>query len=94
MRRLCYKCRQPIEGPRCKPCERDRSRSRGTPTQQGYGPAWQRFSKRLRQEHPWCLNCGASQNLTVDHVVPRSSAGGFRVLCCCCEKHCCGCGTQ
>ena len=87
MKRQCYKCRRLIEGgQRCKPCERERSRARGTPAQQGYPPSWQRFSRQLRQQQPWCERCGSGSNLTVDHVVPHSSAGGFRVLCRSCHS--------
>lgn len=40
----------------------------------------------LRQHRPWCEACGSQNDLTVDHIVPRSlggtdDIGNLRVLC-------------
>lgn len=79
---LCADCRQPTRyGPRCQPCTRARARLRPTPAQRGYGPEWQRLSRAVREEQPWCGKCGTMRDLSVDHVIPGSLDAGVRVLC-------------
>ena len=46
-----------------------------------YGRAWTTFSKQLRREQPWWSRCGTDEDLTVDHVLPGTGAGGYMVLC-------------
>lgn len=51
-----------------------------------YDAAWNRLSKQARTEQPWCTRCGATDDLTVDHVLPGSTAGGVMVLCRSCNS--------
>ena len=46
-----------------------------------YDAAWSRYSAQLRKEQPWCSRCGSDQDLTVDHIIPGTTAGGVQVLC-------------
>jgi len=92
MNRLCPKGHLVPSGQRCRLCERERSRSRPTATQRGYGADWQRRSAELRAAEPWCHNprcpyddVGSARNpLTVHHIRPVSLYGGdgpLTVLC-------------
>ena len=51
-----------------------------------YGNQWRKLSERLRKEQPWCTMCGYDQDLTVDHVIPGTIAGGLIVLCRSCNS--------
>jgi 5-methylcytosine-specific restriction endonuclease McrA len=46
-----------------------------------YRGQWARLSKEQIERVPYCEVCGATKDLTADHVVPRSLAGGLRTLC-------------
>ena len=46
-----------------------------------YHGDWARLRKQAIQKHPWCAWCGATADLTVDHVTNRSVADGLQVLC-------------
>lgn len=35
--------------------------------QRGYDSAWNRLSRRARKIQPWCLDCGATDDLQADH---------------------------
>jgi 5-methylcytosine-specific restriction enzyme A len=86
--RLCPGCgmKKPTSG-RCDSCrkqyEREKSRRRralkGTTSQRGYGTDHQRLSKLAIAQHPWCMDCGKTSDLTGDHIVPTSK-GGRNVL--------------
>ena len=78
--RPCLTCGQLTRGSsRCATC-------RQTTAGRGYGSAWQQRSRALIARMPWCLWCGATRDLTVDHIVPLSQGGSnesdnLRVLC-------------
>jgi 5-methylcytosine-specific restriction endonuclease McrA len=38
-------------------------------TQRGYGAAWQALSRAQRRAVPYCARCGATDDLTADHIV-------------------------
>jgi len=42
-------------------------------------PAWRRLSAKARKEQPWCTLCGATEDLTADHIVPLSKGGALLV---------------
>lgn len=48
----------------CRPPDHELSASR-----RGYDSAWVRLSRRARRLQPWCIDCGTSSDLTVDHSV-------------------------
>lgn len=90
----CLGCRRVFtgKGPRCAPCstqyETARVARRGTRAQRGYGPAWIKASKAAIAAQPYCSVCGTTEDLTGDHLLPKSMGGtaehGVRVLC---RKH-------
>jgi 5-methylcytosine-specific restriction enzyme A len=77
-------------GSRCGPCQAtwdtQHERTRGTRTQRGYGNDWLRLSKQAIAHQPWCSQCGTSEDLTADHLVPLAAGGtstpeNVQVLC-------------
>ena len=42
----------------------------------GKGPRWDRLRKRVLTEEPRCRECGTTEDLEVDHIVPTSRGGG------------------
>jgi 5-methylcytosine-specific restriction protein A len=91
VRHPCLDCTALIDvGSRCRSCkaalQARRDARRGTPSQRGYDSAWVTVSKRARQQQGWCSNCGATYDLTADHIVPlrlggTSDEGNVIVLC-------------
>ena len=66
--RSCLGCGVKIpSGSRCVTC--------GNTTARGLGAAWQRLARQVIREQPWCYWCGATSDLTADHLVPRSQGG-------------------
>lgn len=87
----CLVCLTPTSGTRCPSCERAHERQRGTPTQRGYTYAWSRIVAEAIEAQPWCSVCGATADLTGDHIVPLSRGGSndranCRVLCRSCNS--------
>ena len=60
---------------RCDECQRMNDLRRGTTTQRGYGSRWQHMAKSYLRNHRVCVNCGATTDLTVDHIVPLARGG-------------------
>lgn len=86
----CLTCGVPTSnGSRCKPHqaqhETRRVARRGTREQRGYGRTWIKARARAIRQQPFCSNCGATEDLTGDHVVPLARGGtietGVGVLC-------------
>jgi 5-methylcytosine-specific restriction endonuclease McrA len=67
--------------PRCDEHSQHRHAGPSRTPRTRYGAQWDRLSKQLRQEQPWCTRCGSDQDLTVDHIIPGSVEGGLMVLC-------------
>ena len=65
----CLGCGEPTDGPRCPECsaENERAAERPTHTRRGYNAAWERLSRRARRLQRFCSDCGATEDLTVDH---------------------------
>lgn len=71
MYRPCTRCGEPHMGSgQCVDCRReaDAHRSRASRQSRGYDAAWVRLSKRARRLQPFCTDCGAVDDLTVDHT--------------------------
>ncbi len=85
--RSCIDCRAliPANRRRCVACERRREQLRGSPTARGYDGAYQRRRRELfAGGQAECELCGATSDLTADHVVPLVRGGydsELRVLC-------------
>ena len=64
---------------RCRDClreyERERRQRRGSTAQRGYGHAWQELRRVQLARQPYCAECGATADLTVDHIVPLARGG-------------------
>jgi 5-methylcytosine-specific restriction endonuclease McrA len=77
----------PAQWKRCERCAdgRPNLRAGATTAQRGYGAAHQRRSRHARALHPFCAECGATEDLTADHVEPLANGGHplgeLRVLC-------------
>lgn len=70
----CTHCGTPVKATLCDECRRrtDRRRikkRRDRPSRhaRGYDSAWTRLSERARRMQPWCLDCGATEDLQADH---------------------------
>lgn len=55
-------------------------------TARGYTSQWQRTSRAAIAAHPWCTHCGATHDLTTDHITPKRHGGtdhadNLQVLC-------------
>ena len=61
--------------------EREHQRNRGTPTQRGYGRAYQKARQQLLASATVCAWCGYGPRdgdpLTADHLVPLAHGGGY-----------------
>ncbi|WP_099022637.1 HNH endonuclease [Mycolicibacterium palauense] len=49
-------------------------RVRRGPGQAAHDQVWRALSIRARRAQPWCSDCGATEDLTADHVIPKSAA--------------------
>ena len=66
--RPCTDCGEPSPATRCPDCGIEREARRGSASSRGYDAAWARLSARARRLQPFCTDCGATENLTVDHT--------------------------
>jgi 5-methylcytosine-specific restriction endonuclease McrA len=65
--------------------------ARGTRKQRGYDETHLRLRKLVIAAQPWCSLCGATSDLTVDHIIPLKRGGetrldNYRVLCRSCNS--------
>lgn len=67
--RPCIECGEPTDAPRCEECAPPRSQptERAGTTARGYDRTWRKLSERARRLQPFCSDCGATADLTVDH---------------------------
>lgn len=80
MLRPCLTCGTPTQGNCCP-----RHRRPGA-TARGYTSQWHRTSRATIAATPWCQHCGATDDLTTDHVTPKAAGGSddpanLQVLC-------------
>lgn len=70
----CLTCGLPSAATRCDEhtLEQARRESRRDTEHPAYAnrARWKNTSRRARAAQPWCLDCGATTDLTVDHIVP------------------------
>jgi 5-methylcytosine-specific restriction endonuclease McrA len=81
----------PPDWKRCDACAGGRPNLRtATTSQRGYGAAHQRRARAAIALHPWCSECGATDDLTADHLIPLAKGGNplgaLRVLCRSCNS--------
>ena len=78
--RPCAGCGRVVRASRCVDCQRVKERQRPTRTQRGYDYSWNKLSKQLRQQQPFCSIPGCTnKDLTVDHIIPLSEAPYLRL---------------
>lgn len=74
-------CGEPSPESRCPlhPHLQPKKRSR---EERGYDDAWRKLSQRARELQPWCSTCGATEDLTADHLQwPARTLKHVDVLC-------------
>lgn len=88
--RPCSGCGVVIRGTsKCVQCRRAAERLRPKRSDRGYDYKWAKLSKQLREQHPFCKECGTTKDLTVDHIIPlvdlhpelRYEISNLQVLC-------------
>lgn len=80
--RPCIVCGRLVRnGSRCPDHARPNTAGRG------YGSAWQALSRLARDLQPWCADCGAETDLTVDHLRwPATTLADVEVVCMACNN--------
>lgn len=80
MNKPCRSCGTPTTtGSRCRQCETElvrrtnrartvRVEKKRAPRSRGYDQAWRRLSEHMRRQQPWCTDCGATDDLQLDHL--------------------------
>jgi 5-methylcytosine-specific restriction endonuclease McrA len=69
--RCCIRCGEPSPGSYCPGCRPADTRTRKTKGQAAYDPVWRKLSQRARRLQPWCVDCGTTEDLTADHILPK-----------------------
>ena len=69
----CLGCGELSEDSRCHGCMRQNENlnRRGKHPSKGtrdYDTAWKKLSAKARRLQPWCSDCGATEDLTCDHL--------------------------
>ena len=78
----CLVCGALADGPRCRTHELAHQRTRSA-SRTWYHGTWQSLRK---QRKGICVNCGRVGPTELDHIQPRSLAGGVRELCPSCHR--------
>ena len=64
----CLRCRQRTRnGSYCERC--------GKTSTRGYGYQHQQRARQAIASQPWCSECGATTDLTADHITPLAAGG-------------------
>src|SRR5690348_3942229 len=69
----------------------DKERRRGSASSRGYDYQHQQLRLLAIRQQPWCSQCGSTEDLTADHIIPRSKGGrnvlsNYKVLCRSCNS--------
>lgn len=88
--KVCINCGDLADGTRCETCHAERqqrvSQQRGGATARGYTRTWGKQAARVKRQQPACAVCGTTEDLTVDHITPKTLGGtdkpdNLRTLC-------------
>jgi len=74
----CLGCGELTEGSRCASCALPRTRPPGR-SEHYNDNRWRTLSMRLRKQSPFCEQCGSTDRLSVDHIIPVSEAPELRL---------------
>ena len=67
-RKLC-RCGGVTKDGRCEKCGGKANQGHTLSRhERGYDSRWDKVSKRVKQELPWCIPCWAAERITVDHI--------------------------
>ncbi|POX82189.1 HNH endonuclease [Mycobacterium kansasii] len=71
----CLVCGEPAANSRCDE-HRPKRPAKDLPRRHPHmnGAQWKRLSASARRRQPWCLDCGAVNDLTTDHIIPIHEA--------------------
>ena len=88
MRKPCLDCGVIVENndSRCARCLGRRTAISVARKRRLYGGTWRILSEDARAGGR-CAYCGATEDLTLDHVIPGTTEGGVRILCRSCNGH-------
>jgi 5-methylcytosine-specific restriction protein A len=80
MMKLCNGCfrafpPQEVQRGRCPACLSAYYRQRGSAHKRGYDKEHKRNAALAIAAHPYCVDCGATDDLVGDHILPRSQGG-------------------
>ena len=81
MMKPCIDCGEPSDQAHC-PQHRPKSQDVKAPApERGYDNEWKRLSKRARRLQPFCIDCGAVEDLQADHSPEawKAKAAGKRI---------------
>jgi len=77
--KVCIDCGDLTTGTRCQPCQATRdqrvNQRRAEMGTLGAPWSWRATSRAVRRRQPACTVCGTTQDLTVDHIEPRTAGG-------------------
>lgn len=59
-------CGEPTDNTRCP--EHTTHKAKPSARARGYDAAWDRLSRKARKLQPWCTDCGATEDLQLDHL--------------------------
>lgn len=84
-KRQCIECGRVTDASRCQ-AHRLPDR-RPSPAARGYDDQWRKLSREARSLQPWCSDCGATTDLTADHLRwPARSLDDVDVVCRACNS--------
>lgn len=77
--KVCIECGDLADGTRCHACAAQaaqrRDQRRGSAHARGYTRAWNKQAAQVKRAQPTCDVCGTTEDLTVDHIVPKRRGG-------------------
>lgn len=70
--KICLNCGEPSEQNYCaehlvETRKAQRSKKTGSASARGYDARWARLSRKARKLQPFCTDCGATEDLQLDH---------------------------
>ena len=86
MLKPCADCGEPSSSTYCEQHQPKRERrefgTKLSASRRGYGSRWRALSREARRLQPWCSDCGATADLTADHLrFPAFSLQDVDVVC-------------